>query len=209
MSTLTVNPSGYDANKSSWLSVTSLDNCYNDTSNETYAQFYLQKGGMAQTSIYLTFDLSSIPSDATITSVNCKAKCRISTDVAARILTRQVQMFSGSTAKGSADTISTQTETLILDVGSWNRQELDDLSLRFYAERNYSGTSNNQYLYVYGADLTIEYTAGGSTETLKIKSNGNWEDISKVYLKENGSWVEQTTGLSALFNTEANYVKSN
>lgn len=208
MSTLTTNPSGYDSNKSSWLSVYNIENCYTGTDSSTYSEFYLQKGASAKTYIYLTFDLSSIPSDATITSVSCQTKGSISSDVASRIATRQVQLFSGSTAKGSASTIPGQVDLITLDVGNWNRQEIDELSLRFYAERGYSGTNNSQYFRLYGSDLTIEYESGGSTQTLKIKNNGNWTDVSKVYKKESGSWVEQAS-LDTLFDTTANYVKSN
>lgn len=46
------------------------------------------------------------------------------------------------------------------------------------------------------------------TQTLKIKSNGNWENISKVYQKENGNWVEKQD-LTQVFDTNANYVKEN
>lgn len=37
-------------------------------------------------------------------------------------------------------------------------------------------------------------------------SNGNWQDVSKVYKKENGSWIEQED-LSQVFDTQKNYLK--
>lgn len=206
MSTLIVNPSGYDE-RSAWKSVSSLENAYNSTENTNRAAFAL-KTGSALTYIYLTFDLSSIPADAIINSVSCNVKSSIDSANAARIAEKQVQLFSGTEAKGTATTIPTSAGIVSLDTGTWTREELDNLTLRFYAARGYSGTSNGYYIYIYGADLTIEYTSGGVTQTLKIKSNGIWQDVSKVYKKENGSWVEQTD-LSQVFDTNANYVKEN
>lgn len=207
MSTLIVNPSGYDESRSAWRDVTNLENAYNSTENTNRATFAL-KTGSALTYIYLTFDLSSIPANATINSVSCNAKGYIDKQNAARIEEKQVQLFSGIEAKGTAITMPTSSASSIaqLDTGTWTREELDNLTLRFYAKRGYSGTSNNYNIYIYGADLTIEYTSGGVTQTLKIKSNGNWQDVSKVYKKENGEWIEQTE-LSQVFDTQKNYLK--
>ena len=209
MSTLIANPSGYDESRSAWRNVTNLENAYNNTENTTYATFGLRTG-ITETYVYLTFDLSSIPTNAVINSVSCDVKSRIENQNAARIAEKQVQLFSDTEAKGTAITMSTSlTPNIVsLDTGTWTREELDNLTLRFYAKRGYTGTSNNYYIYVYGADLTIEYTSGGVTQTLKIKSNGNWQDVSKVYKKENGSWIEQTE-LSQVFDTNINYVKEN
>ena len=41
-----------------------------------------------------------------------------------------------------------------------------------------------------------------------VWENGNWEDVSKVYKKENGSWVEQQD-LSQVFDVNSNYIKEN
>ena len=206
MSTLIVNPSGYDE-RSSWRSVSNLQNAYNGTENTTYATFGLQTGSTL-TYIYLTFDLSSIPANAVINSVSCDVKSRIENQNAARIAEKQVQLFSDTEAKGTATTIPTSVSIVSLDTGTWTREELDNLTLRFYAKRGYSGTSNNYYIYVYGADLTIEYTLGGVTQTLKIKSNGNWQDVSKVYKKENGSWTE-VQDISQVFDENTNYIREN
>lgn len=205
MSTLIVNPSGYDESRSVWRNVTNLQNAYNSTENTTYATFGLRTGTYL-TYIYLTFDLSSIPANAVINSVSCNVKVRIENANTSRIAEKQVQLFSGTEAKGTATTIPFFESIVSLDTGTWTREELDNLTLRFYAKRGYTGTSNNYYIYVYGADLTIEYTSGGVTQTLKIKSNGNWQDVSKVYKKENGEWIEQTE-LSQVFDTQKNYLK--
>ena len=207
MSTLIVNPSGYDESRSAWRNVTNLQNAYNSIENTTYATFGLRTG-ITETYVYLTFDLSSIPTNAVINSVSCDVKSRIENQNAARIAEKQVQLFSGTEAKGTVTTMPTSLTSSIvsLDTGTWTREELDNLTLRFYAKRGYTGTSNNYNIYIYGADLTIEYTSGGVTQILKIKSNGNWNDVNKVYKKENGEWIEQTE-LSQVFDTQKNYLK--
>lgn len=207
MSTLIVNPSGYDESRSSWRNVSNLENAYNNTENTTYANFGLRTGTYL-TYIYLTFNLSSIPANAVINSVSCNVKVCIESVNTSRIAEKQVQLFSGTEAKGTATTIPFSVSIVSLDTGTWTREELDNLTLRFYAKRGYTGTSNNYYIYVYGADLTIEYTSGGVTQTLKIKSNGNWQDVNKVYKKENGEWVEQTD-LGQVFDVDTNYFKEN
>lgn len=208
MNTLTVVPSGYDTTRTAWYSVNNIQNGYADTTNTAPAYIYLTRGGMAETYIYYTFDVSAIPSNATINSVTGKVNCFISETTSSRITQRNIQLFSGNTAKGSPTTIDNITSLFDLTPGNWTREELGNISLRVYAQRNYTGTNNNYYIMFYGAEITIEYESGGSTQTLKIKSNGNWEDVSKVYKKENGSWAEQAD-LSEVFDENANYVNGN
>lgn len=208
MNTLTVVPSGYDTTRTSWYSANNIQNGYADTTNTTPAYIYLTRGGMAETYIYYTFDVSAIPSNATINSVTGKVKCLISETTSSRITQRNIQLFSGSTAKGNATTIDNMTSLFDLTPGNWTREELENISLRVYAQRGYTGSNNNYYIVFNGAEITIEYEAGGATQTLKIKSNGSWQDVSKVYKKENGSWVEQAD-LSQVFDTNANYARAN
>lgn len=206
MNVLEVIPSGYDTNRTAWYGVNKIQNGYADTTNTTPAYIYLTRGGKAETYIYYTFDVSAIPSSATINSIVGKVKCSITEVSSARIIQRDVQLFSGNTAKGSPTTIDNMTYLFDLIPGNWTREELDNISLRVYAQRGYTGSNNNYYIMFYGAEITIEYESGGVTQTLKIKSNGNWEDVSKVYKKENGTWVEQQD-LSQVFDTQKNYLK--
>lgn len=206
MSTLIVNPSGSKAGKSAYSTISNRENAYTDSSSSTYAQVNLTAGANAITSIGLTFDLSSIPADANINSVKWIAKSTISTTTSSYVPERTIQLYSGDIAKGDLVNIGGFADLTEHDGGIWTRQELEDLYLYFYAKRGTSKTSTTYYIRIYGADLTIEYTSGGVTQTLKIKSNGNWQDVSKVYKKENGEWIEQTE-LSQVFDTQKNYLK--
>lgn len=50
--------------------------------------------------------------------------------------------------------------------------------------------------------------SGGGGEQLYVKVSGTYRAVSAVYMKVNGSWVQQTN-LSSLFNTNTKYVQRN
>ena len=87
---------------------------------------------------------------------------------------------------------------------------------KYYLEVNGSGNFTDNHvtspsladtttpaMYVYVKDT-------GQTEQLSMKVNGAWTSVSKVYQKQNGSWVEiPSSSWSTLFSTSANYRKMN
>lgn len=173
--TITVNPSSYDTTSYSWASVSSqypMSNAYTDSSSTTYAQVSLKTGANAETYFYLIFDLSPIPANATITSISCSAKGYINTTNSSRITARQMQLFSGTTAKGSAATISTSTSAQNLTCGSWTRSELNNCRLRFYVKRGTSNTSSTYNIRAYGATLTVNYSWQETTYTITVSGTG-------------------------------------
>ena len=115
--TITVHPTGV-ADDHAYASVSNETNGYAESSNTTYATINLTTGTSATTYIYFTFDFSSIPVGATIDSVSCTAKAYINTTNSSRITTRQIQLYSGTTAKGSASTISNSTTAFSMTTGT-------------------------------------------------------------------------------------------
>lgn len=159
---ITVYPSSYNSTDYSYQSV---NNSYplnrpigKGSNNTTYSQWNIKTGSRAQSWVYYNFDLSSIPENATITSVTCSAKAYISNTTSSRIATRQMQMFSGTTAKGSAATVSNSATVQNLTVGNWTREELQNARLRIYTARGTSGSTTSYYNRFYGATLTVNYT---------------------------------------------------
>lgn len=74
-----------------------------------------------------------------------------------------------------------------------------------------SGTSYAQaqirITQIYVELLYDDASGGGTTTTaLRIKQNGAWTPVTKVYKKVNNSWVEQTD-LNSLFNSNTKYIK--
>lgn len=156
--TVTLYPSAFISGQ--YASISGQTNPIGKGSTSTsYATINLKTGSKAETWAYFGFDTSQIPADAEIVSVACSEKCYISNTTSNRIGTRQIQMFSGTTAKGSATTVSTSTTAQNMTCGTWTRNELNDCRIRMYAVRGSQYTTTTYYFRFYGATLTIKYKA--------------------------------------------------
>lgn len=166
---VTLVPSSIDSSYS-YASISGGSNAYTESSSTTYATINLTTGSGATTYVYYKFDTSDIPAGATIDSITCSAKAYINTTNSSRITTRQIQLFSGTTAKGSAATISNSTTAFSITPGSWTRNELNDLRIRLYAVRGSSNTTTTYYFRFYGATVTINYSVNGTAYTVVATS---------------------------------------
>ena len=188
---LTAHPGKYLEGDYSFASISNATNPVGKgANNTTYAKITLKTGTSAETWVYWPFDLSAIPSNATIDSVSCSAKADVSVGIGSHITSRTIQLYSGTTGKGSATDLTTSETAHNLDCGTWTRAELQDCRLRTYARRGASSTSTNSYLYFYGADLTVAYTY--KNEKFMLKLGGAWHDVARTFKKVSGIWVEQT-----------------
>lgn len=137
--------------------------------------------------IYWPFDLSAVPDKATIDSVVCNAKCRVSSTY--HLKSTYLQLFSGTTEKGSrTEANSTSDSVYTLTVGTWTRDELSNCRLRIYSMHNYNAPKAT--VYFYGADLTVTYTY--KNEKFMLKLSGAYNDVASTFKKVSGIWVEQT-----------------
>ena len=150
-------PSSYD--NSSTISsnyVSNTQNGLNGSGNtSTYASFSAQS-----TSYYAAynFDCSSIPESATINSVACTARARLSSTN--NWSTRTMQLYSGTSSKGSSTSVnSTTSSAYTLSTGTWTRNELSDAKIRITIRR--SGNSSRRFDF-YGATLSVSYTWQGA-----------------------------------------------
>ena len=168
--TITVHPTGV-ADDYAYASVSDITNGYAESSHTNYATINLTTGSGATTYIYFTFDFSSIPAGATIDSVSCTAKAYINTTNSSRITTRQIQLYSGTTAKGSASTVSNSTTAFSMTTGTWTRNELQNARIRLYGVRGTSNTTSAYYFRFYGATFTVNYSVNGTAYTIGATSN--------------------------------------
>lgn len=210
MASVTLTPTGYDGQLSSYISVDSsypLSNGLTSSSSDTFAVLNLNKGGGAVSKLAVKFDVSKIPANATISSISCKIKARIS-NASPYILTGVAQLYCGTAGLSSEIDLGTsEVAQSFSDTGWWDRESLDELILLITCTRGSLSANNSHTLRFYGADLTVDYTGGGSSgPVLSTKVNGSWVNVSKVYKKINGSWVEQSD-IANLFSTDTNYVK--
>lgn len=156
--TVTLYPSAFLSGQ--YASITGQNNPVGKGSTSTsYVTINLKTGSRAETWAYYTVDTSSIPADAEIVEVTCSAKCYISTTTTNRVGTRQLQLFTGTTAKGTAGTVSTSTTAFNVTAGTWTRSELNNMRVRVYGVRGTSNTSTTYYFRFYGATITIKYKA--------------------------------------------------
>lgn len=127
-----------------------------------------------------TFDLSSIPSNATITDVQCRVKAH---EENASRSTCTLRLYAGSTAKGSQTTVSgTSNAIYTLDCGSWTRAELDSLVLRL-SVGYYGGL-------IAGATLSVSYETEAQWQaSLTGHADGITLSSEVMYKKTNGSWA--------------------
>lgn len=211
------------------FTVSNIGNAYHDASNTTYATFDAAGGGTAR-NVYLDIGGVTIPSTATIISVSCSATIQFSRNGSSSGVTASCQMYSGSTAKGSSTSITTSATdvaktTFNLNIGSWTATELSNA--RFYMAMTNNASSTHRYLYLYGVSLVVTYSVDGKiytytlsniagnhtivitapqSNTLYLKVNNSWVEVSEVYVKTNGTWVKQND-ISNIFNTSTNYVQ--
>lgn len=202
MATTSSNIESHDTSDHAYYAITNPTNGYADSTSTDYARVNLTRGQSAQTHVYWQFSLPTIPTDATIDSITCNYKARVSSSSTNYIAQATIQLYSGTTAKGSSKSIrttSTDASSLSSDqIGTWTPAEINaGMRLRTWAQRGGSRTSSNYYIYFYGADIEIEYTEA-SGDKVFIKSNGLWVEVAHAYKKVNGAWVEQTD-LSTLF----------
>lgn len=209
MASVTLVPTGYDGQLSSYISVDAsypLSNGLTSSSSDTFTVLNLNKGGGAVSKLAVKFDVSKIPTNAKINSISCTIKARIS-NASPYILSGVAQLYCGTSGLSSEIDLDTSVVSQSFsENGRWDRESLDKLILLITCTRGSLSTSNSQTLRFYGADLIVDYTGGSSGPVLSTKVNGSWVNVSKVYKKVNGIWVEQSD-IANLFSTNTNYVK--
>jgi len=152
-----------------------IDNGLTNHSSSTRAAIYAVQGSNADTYIYYNFDCSSIPRNATITSVSCQVKAGNQGTSYYSSNYRQVQLCSGTTTKGTSQNITgsnTSPTTVTVDGGSsWTRAELNDIKIRYWVRRGTSNTTTGSTLSFYGATLSVTYTVPAEDYYVYILSN--------------------------------------
>ena len=146
------------------------DRGYTDADSTTYARWTLSSATTAY--VYYTFDTSDIPSNATITSISARGKARVNNT--SRVTNTSMQLYSGTTAKGSSTTFAVTTaSTQNLTPGAastWTRANLNDLRIRIGGTG--SGSSTKRWDF-YGADVTIGYSYTVTTYDVTISNSSS------------------------------------
>lgn len=167
-----------------------FSNAYGKSSDNTssYAEWGLVTGRASKSYTCWAFDLSSIPSNATITNVTCSARCSNtnSSPVQGGNTTVSMGVTNGSeyTAKVASETPAFGKEATVVTISSadYTREELNNFRLRIFAARGYFSTNTSYHTKFYGATLTIDYTipSEGTSTTQNIYVGNS--KITNIYL---------------------------
>lgn len=153
--------------------VTNQTNACTDTDSTTFTT--LRGGNQSQYYYYYDFgiDISSIPDNATISNVTINIKaCRYSTYTWQVVLCKDTTEVSNAyadiTAVSSSSSSPSESETGIFTItnASFSRTELS--TLRIKAKPTTSSSSSK--LYLYGANITVNYIINNSCYTYTISN---------------------------------------
>ena len=213
MGTIRLIPSTYSSSNSSYATVYSNEsNMYHNTDNTKYTS--LRGRGSSTTTAYYIFirgfNFNDIPSNVYINNFVVKIKCYRKSNQRTGDNYRLRLSSSTSINKVIPNTITsteigTSTSVITIPIGNLTWSELKSYGSNFSIVVPLSSTSSSRpYIYVYGAEIEVNYEEDTGTSTAYVKVNGNWVAASAVYKKINGSWVQQQY-LSSVFEDGVDY----
>ena len=196
MATIRLVPSTYSVSNSSYLSVSNASNMYNNTDNDTYATVTNSRSSTTSYYFYLKgFNFDDIPDDATVNSYTIKIKVResgVTTSTSYRMYlcnnTSTLSDYASTMPSTSVSTISftstTDWETL-KNYGS-------NLGIRVNCRR--ASRSTTAYLYVYGAEIEVDYTPSVTYTVTSTITNGTILSDNPMTVSEGSDAVIQFNG---------------
>ena len=183
-------PSSFDSTNSSYDSIYTgtADNGLTAHTDSNRFCVYSNTGSGAESYLYYNFDCSSIPANATITSVSCTAAASCYSS-GSYFATKELQLCTGTTEKGNSVTVTgngSTSSTHTFDGGSWTRAELNNIKIRFKVVRSTSNTTTEASFSFFGATLTVNYETAGESYTYTITDVGENHTVSlfEVFVPE-------------------------
>lgn len=157
-----------------------------------------------------SFNFSSIPSNATIESIEVRCYGHRESNTISSTYVSQCALYMGSTAiSETVDFPSTSNSIITIEPTTLpTRAQLDNVVVRHYVgyygglvlgitfEVTYStGTGTDHYTYTYTVsdNATIAVTIGNPKNTVYVKINGVWVESKDIMIKVNGAWQSVTT----------------
>lgn len=189
MATIRLVPSSYSVSNSSYLSVSSASNMYNNTDNDTYATVTNSRSSTSSYYFYLSgFNFDDIPDGATINSYTVKIKVResgVTTSTSYRMYlcngTSTLSDYASTMPSTSVSTISFTSTTSWETLKSYG----SDLAIRVNCRR--ASRSTTAYLYVYGAEIEVDYTLPVSYTVTASIENGTMVSDNPISVAEGES----------------------
>lgn len=209
---LKVTPISLDTNLSSYDSINSGYPLHNilgkDETNSTFTRFNMNTGALAYTYVFLVFDFSAIPENATINRVSCSCKCKCSNSSAVVAGNNDIALCENSNVivrSSSTKTFDTSASTATISSVEITRAQLNNLRFRLLGVRGPIGVNRTHYLDLYGVSITVQYTTQDQVE-MQFSVNGTWLNVTEAYVKsDDGIWMKQED-FTKVFDESKTYV---
>lgn len=209
---LKVTPISLDTNLSSYDSINSVYPLRNilgkDETNSTFTRFNMNTGVLAYTYVFLVFDFSAIPENATINRVSCSCKCKCSNSSAVVAGNNDIALCENSNVivrSRSTQTFDTSASTETISSVEITRAQLNNLRFRLLGARGSIGVNKTHYLDLYGVSITVKYTTQDQVE-MQFSVNGTWLNVTEAYVKsDDGIWMKQED-FTKVFDESKTYV---
>ena len=209
---LKVTPISLDTNLSSYDSINSVYPLHNilgkDETNSTFTRFNMNTGTSAYTYVFLVFDFSAIPENATINRVSCSCKCKCSNSSPFVAGNNDIALCENSNVivkSSSTRTFDTSASTETISSVEITRAQLNNLRFRLLGARGSLGVNRTHYLDLYGVSITVEYTTQDQVE-MQFSVNGTWLNVTEAYVKsDDGIWMKQED-FTKVFDESKTYV---
>ncbi len=175
MATIRLIPSTYQLSSSSYLSVSSASNMYNNTDNTTYATVTNSRASTTSYYIYVRgFNFDDIPDAAVVNSFTIKLKARQS-GVSTSDSYKPYLANGTSAINGTCDVITTTATTHTFSGLSADWEDIkgygDNFGIRINCRRASRNTTG--YMYIYGAEIEVNYTVPNPrTITTTVSGDG-------------------------------------
>ena len=164
--TLRLIPSSYGRSNNSYVTVTNPENMYDNTDDSSdYCSIRGRNNSSNTYYCYIRgFNISDVPSNATVTSFKVKIKCYRNTYLRQDSSTYYLHLCNNTSAiqntyMSEAVTTSSDGEVYEIPTGSLTWANIKQYSTNFGIRVPLRSTSNSRpYLYVYGAEIEVTYT---------------------------------------------------
>lgn len=172
---------------------------------DSYAEWTIVQGRSAQSHVYYRFDVSSIPMDATINSVNCTARVSRQSSKMTEFSSLTLKIVVGVLEETEYVTVEKDESVAVYNLPSINksRELLATVGISLHSSRGFFSSTTDFWVRLYGATLSVDFTTVSGSRFL-LKTNGAWVEGSQLYKKINGVWVLQED-LSNVFENGVKY----
>lgn len=179
MPTMRLVPSSYGVSNSNYISVSNASNMYNNIDNSTYATWYNSRSSTSTYYGYIRgFNFDDIPDSAVVSSFTVKIRGYESGTVTSTGTSYAICLVNHTTAFSNtyaSTQFGTSVKTITIPTANFTWETMksygDEFGIRICLRRSSSGTP--AYVYVYGAEIEVEYTVPDPrTVTSTLTGNG-------------------------------------